>query len=198
MKPLKLILILQILFFISSCFPKWDKTIPDPILPPETQEGKGTFACKINGKVYVDDRIQEAKYASYDPILSPSRISWGGDFTDKNGNYSLIFYISLPNKEKIAANSTYFFKAYDRNYKDVFRNYSTYFSDKRGELCNYDSDSLQRGSVTITKLDWESQVVSGRFQITFIKPKCTQSYTLIVKNDTITITEGVFEVNYTY
>ena len=195
MKQLKLILILQILFFISSCFPKWDKTIPDPILPPETQEGKGTFACKINGKVYVDDRIQEAKFASYDAIVTPSVMSFGGLFSEKiNGKTSkrtILIFLGIEKGQKLNSNTTYKIFNFIDFGKNPFKSYSAYIDENS---CNFYSDSLLNGYVTITKLDTIKQFVSGKFNMSFKNGDCHSYY----KNDTIKITEGIFDVNYTY
>ena len=187
MKPINFSLIIISLFILSSClWPKHDVNVqPDAlVLPPETQEGKGVFACKINGKTYVDNRFLNT--ISYDPYLGPSNMNFGGIFNDKiNGKTStrsIIFFLHVPIGQKIKSDTSYQLTV------DRIGSSAVYIYD---QFCNYYTSVPLKSTLTITKLDTIKQIVSGRFNMLVTNSSCNAK-------DTVKITDGIFDINYTF
>lgn len=128
----------------------------DPKLPPATQEGKNTFGCKVNGKVwlpdirkytfYVIDEL-EANYYTYDSNMYIHAIYWTNDIQES-------IYLSLQTfsgegkyylRTKYKADHGYFFREIDSVSKIYYTN-----------------DTIG-GQVEITKFDTINQIVSGIF-----------------------------------
>jgi hypothetical protein len=182
MKHISYPVITLLLFMVCSCH--WPSINPGPqpaqpkpkpdTLPPATQEGKNTFGCLVNGKVWlpggsvncleaqyyhgmfmvgsskqVKDRIQSINWA-YKPIYGP-------------GTYYFKYTIAgSPGAGFI-------------DYSDTTNWKST------------DKDSLYT-YVTVTRLDSIKRIISGTFRLRFTPPG----------NDTLDITNGRFDMKYFY
>ncbi|MBK0403149.1 hypothetical protein I5M27_09145 [Adhaeribacter sp. BT258] len=165
--------------FLYSC--NWFKPVPpqDDLtqLPPETQEGKDTFGCLVNGQVW---RNQGEEV-------------WGP--RDLQGGYHQgAFSISAdkiiePLSEGIAIHISKHFHGVglyqlSANFNTNGTQYALY---SHSDACEYITDSLNIGILEITRFDSISPyIVSGRFHFTVSTPGC----------DTVRITEGRFDHKY--
>ena len=151
---------------LSACI----KTHVEPNLPAETQSGKNTFGCRVNGKIWV----AEAPF----PI---SRLTGGwykGSLNiygiKKKDNTSQHIYIR---RVKTTAVGTYILNNSDTE--------QVHFSDLSIN-CDYYTDSLNTGHLTITRLDTINGIISGRFDFKVKQTGCPD----------IEVTEGRFDYNY--
>jgi hypothetical protein len=162
----------------SSC----EKIITAPSsqesLPPITTEGKGTFACKVNGEVWRN-------------CGGGAGIFGGGSLFGEYHDFYKIFQL-LATRECEGFDGSMFI------YTDVTNGIGSY-QIKRFNRTNYNSEchddpfnpyELLEGaenSVDIIKLDLEEYIVSGTFQCTLVHPDC---------KDTLYITEGRFDYDW--
>ena len=165
------------------CFAKCKKEKPDANgLPAATQEGKNTLGFLLNGQPWkpqgfsgtgnlsidYDQGINNGTLGiiAYRTVSSNDRTQFGLGIIDslnfKNAPFTL-----LVNK-KSAANFLYS----DRNYCDIVHSDSTIY---------------ERGSVTITKLDRMSRIISGSFEGILYNKLC---------GDTVKITLGRFDMKF--
>ncbi len=171
-------------------------TIPDDpnALPPETQTGAGTFACKINGVVW---RYKDPNYEflSTKPVTSWSleTNSMGGYLTISGLRYpdginssDLLFLQAdslLNSKDKIINN----YNGY--NFGIVYKNYLAPVN-KCDEIKTTSLDSTKNyfssGKLTITRLDQAAKIISGTFYCNIKQTGC----------DTFKITDGRFDLKY--
>jgi hypothetical protein len=154
------ILIIFLITFIDGC--KDD----DPTLPPITSTGAGTFGCLIDGKVFVPRESLPWVDVTSDMIVV---------YKSQNGASFILKVRDLNNP--IVANHTYYFKGE----KDISCMYSTW-SDNSS--CHYE-DVPVSGSITFSKINYESHVISGTFEFTAFSSDCNKS---------VTITEGRFDI----
>lgn len=144
-------------------------------LPPITQEGKNTFGCLVNGKLWLpkgNDGTPNFSL-SYDPTFM------GGAFNISTYRY---YGDGANDRQSI----TIFLDSVS-----IAGKYDLFTSDKRGSIfndwnsCIYYPDELvyKKGHITITKLDLQKQVVAGTFEFIIFKKDC----------DTIRVTQGRFD-----
>jgi hypothetical protein len=163
----------------SQCdgiFPK-PKPLPEPTLPAETQEGKHTFGCLVNGKVWVPRGSKSASHVN----------SMNADY---DGNY---FYVTASLFSDQVDQSIAIHITQGMNKPGVYllnnRKESYLYFDDANTDCYYGLDSLpQSGIIEITKIDTKKFFISGRFSFTLVQPGC----------DTIRVTDGRFDVKYGY
>ncbi len=171
-------------------------TISPDSLPPETQTGAGTFACKINGVVWqwkdpapqwLDTRPRTV--FRYDPNR------WGGFLEIDGWNYSdgktaanllTLGVDSLPLfKEKII--NPNFGVSYIIKYSN--------FLNAKGQCQDFSSAGVldtskqffSSGKLIISRFDQSAKIVSGTFNCTIYQFGC---------GDTLKITDGRFDVKY--
>jgi len=173
--------------YCLGCCP--DKESPG--LPPITSEGKNTFACKINGEVFVADgsgtntpnagiyAIMETDFDTLGSFLPQD----SSDFwlVAENGKQIVSFFINSPlsvGKHNFSAN-TYIYPIVVRpkNYGEVSR------SGK-----NFITTSVDTGSLFITRCDRTRFIISGTFQF--------KAKNLSSKAETVEVTEGRFDLDY--
>ncbi|MEX1001167.1 MAG: hypothetical protein WDZ35_03550 [Crocinitomicaceae bacterium] len=158
----------------------------EPTLPPATQTGENTFGCKINGKVYVPKGTvyepsidQPAYYESYGYFIVTTRNV--SDFSDDRIDDILL---RLKVSEGVSGNGLYMmtdtgFSFFEIQIDTVVNGFET------GHSYNYYLDTTKSNLVEITNLDVINKVISGTFEMTVINNE---------QNDTITITEGRFDL----
>ncbi len=170
-------------------------TNPDDGLPPETQTGAGTFACKINGVVW--------KYnnPNYEFLSTKPKTSWEFDPTYYNGDLSIrgVRYLDGVNETDLLAlysDSLNTFK--ERNSNNIgkfhFAMDYTIYDTKIGLCERYSTTRLidstpnyySSGKLTITRLDQAARIISGTFYATIKQTSC----------DTLKITDGRFDLKY--
>ena len=160
-------------------------TNPEPSLPPITQEGKNTFGCLINGKVWIPDfggagdiYNTPLTTAKYDPFRQ-------GQFVlkaQKKGNDAIIY---------IAIIGTPTEKSYDLIKTDSFQigGASVDFSKGANSLFCSDSRNLSyfKGKTIITKFDFQRRIAAGTFEFMLKSKNCT---------DTLKVTQGRFDMTF--
>lgn len=153
------------------------KTDPDPAsqLPPATQTGANTFGCLVNGQVWTP--------AGYD---GTSNYSISVDPTYRGGNVDIRAY-RYTNKlaqsfifggDDIPQVGTYSLNTNPRSIFFTDMHLASACQDFDGSLGQY-----RRGTLTITRLDLQSGIISGTFAFTLAKSGC----------DTIKVTQGCFD-----
>jgi hypothetical protein len=177
-------LIALILCSLTAC--KKDKDIngtgtPPPQqqqLPPITTEGKNTFGCLVNGEVW----LPEVK--PYQMFIYSLTSSY------EFGNALIIARKSIKNGGVLVVSEGVTLSLYNF-YQQGFIELSPY-SGSAGQFrdgladCTFVTDSVQKGSVNILKLDTVQKIISGTFEFTVGKLNC----------DTVRITDGRFDVKY--
>jgi hypothetical protein len=146
-------------------------------LPPATQTGAGTFACFVNGKPFID---KSGGYFNcfYQFVDGEYYFSIGGEDEDHD-RFSLIKLAS--NSIKIESNVQYNLLCNEsQNYygEVLFAN----------QLLGATTCNSTFGTMTITKLDFNNNIVSGTFEFDIIHP---------ITGETIQIRDGRFDTLFT-
>lgn len=158
------------LLIANSCKSKEDA------LPAPTTEGRNTFGCKINGKVWIANGVNNEQGPSAKPIevefrqLSTSTFYL---FIHTNANTKDRVQLSLP-AGKIGSNIL------TNRYNEPFGIYY----DNQFRLFN--SMEANPGKVVITRLDTINRIVSGTFEF---------DAQFIVNKEVTRITEGRFDID---
>lgn len=191
-----LVLIAMLLTVLSGC----RRSNVDPQLPAETQAGKNTFGCKLNGRVWLPRSslslaIPAGVDLSYDPTFDGGTLSlqakyWYRDAIDQNISTTEYIGIGLSQVSKLGQ---YSFKLSDQQAACSYSIYTEQERDKNTlRLCEYDNHVDQTiGMLTITKLDIPNQIVAGRFEFTL-----TKAATQIGCDSVIRITDGRFDMKF--
>jgi hypothetical protein len=145
---------LVLLILLSSCKNDDDSNTPtNPIdqLPPATQTGENTFGCLLDGRPFLPGNGQN-------PLDCVYQFVDGGYYfslqANKEVNLNLIRLGCNTDNLQIQQGETYLLE--DNSDGNA---YGKYFFETN---INY-TDSLNLGEMTITKLDFESNIVSGTF-----------------------------------
>ena len=154
MKNIFLTLIL--LATLSCCNNDDDNT---ETLPPATQTGAGTFACYVNGTSYIDTSggYFNCFYQFIDGVYF---FGIGGE----DENHSIFRQVILSsNASKIEENAQYTLNCNEpgNHYGEVA------FT---GQLLGATTCNTNFGTMTITKLDFTNNIVSGTFEFDIIHP----------------------------
>ena len=183
------------LFILSATTVQCNKNGVDAELPPETQTGAGTFACKINGVVW------RYKDPSYELLSTKPKTRWSFDPNDMGG----YFYIGglryadgsnandlivigadslISKKTKIIDTSGFY------NYGVKFINYDytnvQCYEYRTTNALDTTKNYYSSGKLTITKLDQSAKIIAGTFYCTIKQTGC----------DTLKITDGRFDLKY--
>ena len=188
-----------VLLFISATTIQCTKTSTNPddlnALPPETQTGAGTFACKINGVVW------RYKDPNYEFLSTKPKTRWEFDPTCQNGNLYIggVQYLNGINEDNllvISADSLLTYKERGANNIGKFHfgmEYTLYSSNNSTctdfsttRLIDTSSNFFSSGKLIISKLDQTAKIISGTFYSTIKQSGC----------DTLKITEGRFDLKY--
>lgn len=157
---------------------------PAPVtLPVITNEGKGTFGCLVNNRIWVPNEYKDKISCEY--------LTWknGGSgygtlsiksskrhfFNDKASGLNM----TLHNRVFTTGKAPLYFKSSTHDY--IFLNTDTSFY----------YDNLQQGSdnfINISRLDTVNRIISGTFQCALID--------LYEAKDTLRITEGRFDLRF--
>ena len=188
------------LFLIIATTTQCNKTNVDPDgLPPETQTGAGTFACKINGVVW-KWKNPNYEFLSTKPVTS---LKFDPYYMGGYLEISAVRYADGINENELfglVADSLLFKKTKTinaSNYHDFFNyglEFINYYSTKKGcdeyitttavdSSVNYYCDA----KLNITKLDQTAHIISGTFYATIYQTQC---------GDTLKITDGRFDIKY--
>ena len=187
-----------VLFLLSATTTQCSKTSTTPddsnTLPPETQTGAGTFACKINGVVW------KYKNPNYEFLSTKPVTRWEFDKSNMGGyltinglrypdgiNSSDLLFLQadslLISKEKVVNNY------YGYNFGIVYKDYLAPVN-KCDEFKTTSLDTTKNyfssGKLTISKLDQTVRIIAGTFNATIKQAGC----------DTLKITEGRFDLKF--
>lgn len=176
MKIQKLTLVALSLLFLSAstCFDQDD----EDKLPPETQSGRNTFGCLVNGKVWLP---KSAPFSSVGTLAHLNE-----DYThliiagNQSGNQIISFFIN----NTIIETGSVFNLSSDENSKAHFDYYN----------CYYRSYNENPGELIITKFDTVNKIVSGRFY--FSAKYFESSINSYNCDNSFIITEGRFDLTY--
>lgn len=152
-------------------------------LPAITSEGKGTFGCLINNRIWVPNQYKDRIYCEYYPWKN------GGDYygtlclksskrhflNDRSGGLNM----TLRNRVFTIGKAPLYYK---NSTKDLL----VFLSDT-----NYYYDNLKPNPdnfINISRLDTVNRIVAGTFQCTLIN--------LFGSGDTVRITEGRFDLRF--
>jgi len=186
MRKEKILIFFFLLLSIAGCHvdsikPVIQSSQPVSILPPATQEGKNTLGFMLNGQVWTP-------YLKYSESPSVAGQYFRGTIN--------IIANRMVNLDARGVSSTH--QSFAINFYTPIRSIGTYKLNNWAQSgatfmnqitkCVYQTDSISgsNGTFTLTKLDTLNRVMSGTFNITFIKNGC----------DTERITDGRFDFKY--
>jgi hypothetical protein len=177
MKKIALFLTIPILLFLSGCKKIVHDTVVDLFkspneLPAITQSGKHTFGFLLNGKVWIPQGgIWTNKLnLIYDEDANGGIITINARQQISNENDSFL-RIGIT---AVTKTGTYAFQLPQRN---------IYYRNSESK-CEYDESSILSGSMTITRLDLQTGIISGTFEFKLKKEGCPD----------INATEGRFDL----
>lgn len=161
-----------LLFCLDGCFLFPDSSTKET-LPPATQTGANTFGCYVNGKLWLPKGYNGTSnlIMSYDPTFNGGSLNLSAYRTESNDKQDIL----------IGADSLSTVGIFNFNSKGS--PLALYFDTKTS--CSYnDPQDYLRGTLQITRLDLNSNVVSGTFEFVVAKSSC----------DTIKVTQGRFDM----
>ncbi len=168
-----------LLFLTAAACNKDDDTKPADQLPPITMEGKGTFACLINGEVWKWKGRNpwngfpnlDTSYGSPNNIL---RIQAVKDIQNDEDTLRQTFII-----HQVVKDSGLY--KLDSDQGKIFRDWD----NEVPECISFYLDTLKSHYINILKIDTENKIAAGTFEFT-VANEC----------DTLRITEGRFDDFY--
>lgn len=150
-------------------------------LPPETQEGKSTFGCLVNGVVWKNQGQPHFGSPNLGASIDSNEFVIGATNDINYTHQSIVISVKIPLRLGI----------YNLNSDNSFAQFYEYDND-----CYYKTDSISStGTLEITKYDPTNKIVSGIFN--FKAAKFSSSYLTISKgscDSIVTITEGRFDI----
>lgn len=172
----KLCILILLLTIFSSCKNDDDNLTPLEQLPMATQTGQGTFSCLVNGTPFIE--IGTFFNCFYQFVNGEYFIGLAAE----NDKHQILDQIGLAsNASEIEENMTYNLACNEPNshHAEVVLT---------GLLLGEDTCTSNFGSLTITKLDFANNIVSGTFEFDIIHPN---------DNSVIQIREGRFYTLFT-
>jgi hypothetical protein len=163
-----------------------DDDVPQT-LPEATQTGRGIFACYVNGKPYID-------------IRQPNTINFNAFYQLVNGDYFFNITSTIGNIGDVAIGTVRtigigttekeiieggVYQLLNREPNNAWGLCAIKNSNTTSELL--ETNVLNNGEMTITKLDIENQIVSGTFWFNVENP---------FTGETIEIREGRFDTRF--
>ena len=175
MKTLSTILAIASLSLLTSC----DIFDNEPELPPITTEGKGTFRCLVDGKLFLPNApfgygsgvYAELQYGSVDTV--------GVNIYATNSSQHKNLLISIYDSPTLLVG-----KIYDLSNPSFFLQY---LDPRDNSTCTY--RKVISGNIKLLKFDItnsQTKIVAGTFEFTASSVGC---------NDTVTVTNGRFDIN---
>ncbi|MGM0579637.1 MAG: hypothetical protein ACQETL_03095 [Bacteroidota bacterium] len=166
---MRLLIILTVLFSFTSCELLFS---PGPELPPITEEGKGTFGCKVNGEVWLPDY----RYLNSGGNILEAYLDRGSDMHIKAVYEPKTQNIRFTLKDVFNQDKAIKFSSYESE--------NSYASVSMEEDCYLETDSTS-GYLEILKIDSINKIVAGTFE-----------FSIISDCDTVEVTEGRFDLDY--
>lgn len=179
-RKLPLYFALLLLTQCSKC--KTDDPQPEPpkdplsTLPPESQTGKGTFGCLINGQAMsVSSAFLTSGDWSCNTCLTVSSQS-----SATQPEYVMSLLLTGP----LQTNQGYALVKYNEPVNFSFKRFSARPYIKQ---CFYSGNYIKTGQVELVKFDGVGRIASGRFAFTLYEPGGC---------DTLRVTNGRFDVKF--
>jgi hypothetical protein len=152
-------------------------------LPPETQEGKNTFGCLVNGKVWLKGDSGFMNHSLSASMYGDSCVIYANNTADVKIQHLKLIINRKINTAKYYINS---------------RTYSLLEHNESSCNCIFRSDSLynqESSNISITYIDTTNRILSGTFAF---KAKLKETLPLTCDCDTsdINITNGRFDLHY--
>jgi hypothetical protein len=175
MKLVSLFLLLTIIVFFESC--NLFDSANEEKLPPATQEGKNTFGCLVNGKIWLP-KGQAGPTSNldlhYDEFFGNGALNLSAYRIDEDEDEAIGLF-----SDSLKSVGSYQLDDYNRQAL-LFDNAKTF--------CAYynDPDVYRSGHLVITRFDLPNRIISGVFESTLYKQNC----------DTVKITEGRFDMKF--
>lgn len=174
---MKNLLLLLIITLTLSCCSKDDDN--NVTLPPATQTGAGTFACKVNGQNFID--TSGGYFNCYYQFID-GEYYFGIQGRDENESMRTVV-LSTTAKSISEGETLLLLENIDGNAWGGGR----FNTDTVGGDASY-TNSQYTGELTITKLDFTNNIVSGTFWFDIEHP---------VTGETVKIREGRFDTLFT-
>ena len=175
--------LLLFLMCIFGCSKDDSKNTSNPIdqLPPMTTSGKNTIGCLVNGVPFTDSGVMNNYYQLVEGEYYLA-INWENGFGDnfKDGQIGLI-------KTQVVEGETYLLNTSRASLETFTRGSANYTFANNSNSGEYQTNSNYYGTVTFTKFDTESGIMSGIFEF--------QAQELIT-GEVINITEGRFDLTF--
>lgn len=178
MKKYTLLLLLPLLFSLSNC--KKDDGRKDPIdqLPPATQTGVGTFAALVDGKPFTADN----------PWFNCFYQFMDGEYyfgiQGRNSDEMMRTIILGTNAKTISEGEIMYLTENEEGNAWGGGRFNLSDNTTQGSYTNYE----YKGELTITKLDFTNNIVSGAFWFDIEHP---------VTGERVKIREGRFDTLFT-
>jgi hypothetical protein len=191
------------LLWASTCFRGEDPDLRKERtqFPPITQEGKNTFGCKLNGKLFV----AKDKYATKNPTAYFSTKGYAGFWINGYDVFDLKEFTGMFPKYANQTNNWVGVTVGIYATRDLYPNpgrynlnsmYRTGFLELNNRIeCptvdhHYDPNDptpiYRSGYLEISNLDTANRIIAGTFEYTLAKSGC----------DTIKVTDGRFDLKY--
>ena len=155
---------------------------PLSLLPPETQTGKGTCGCLVNGKAFIAPFTTSANgdWQSMTKLAVSSTMRLNGNDATQLFSFSMALNGRLFDMQKFIMISA-------ANPPPVFSPGINQFIADADEKCFYPGNYTRTGQVELAKFDGVGRIASGRFAFTLYEPGGC---------DTLRVTNGRFDVKF--
>lgn len=179
MRSFKLITLalLFLLFYAASC----DSDDDNDTLPRETQDGRNTFGCLVNGKVWEKGGDLSFPHPNLGAFVGENEF---GITASRFGN-NIFQTISIDVAQPLKVDT------YSFNNNECIAS----FSDRETD-CYYQTYLHYIGKLEITKFDSVKKIISGRFNFKAFIYNADTINSAGTCDSSITITEGRFDIHY--
>lgn len=161
----------------TSCNWKPANPYSDNGLPPATQVGAETFACRVNGKVWI------AKPADLNGIYNHNGLAADGSLRMP---YTFQYFAIAIRNGSIVLNKTYDLSDTTLSYGEMRTVNDSCFKSSGGYGGGTSNVIASGGQLVITRADSTKRIVSGTFWFNIPSDYC----------DTLKITDGRFDIVY--
>lgn len=178
MKQNNYIILCSFIVLVLSSFSSCEKE-DFSVLPAETQSGKNTFGCYLNGEMY---------FGGYYPVTGAHALS--AEYMRYTKKLIINSYGKINEK---AAGIFYFEIDSPLENKQLLINLG-YYLPENSNLSFFQYSVVNNGEIYLTRLDTVNKTLSGRFRFT---GKSSDASFNFDGNDSINITEGRFDLKLT-
>lgn len=182
----RMLTFLSMTFIIASC----KKHIVKPqdqlsLLPPTTQTGANTFGCLINGQAFVPKNLSilEGARLQCNYILTGGGHYFTVGCANENSDGSVTDVILYTDSLTVSQGQTLTLSDFNKQGMAS----GSYAIGSAANIPNYYTNNSHGGQLYISHLDSIKQIISGTFYFKAINSK----------GDTINVTNGRFDMQYT-